>query len=189
MNLSRKIFSLKIKPRQLAKLACGLGLLAGIGACGAKAASADDETYYKTAMVNSYVYDQTGNRLKVKKITAGKAVLCHSNLIYVNDKPYIMIGNNKYVAYMNVVGLDVQLKHNSYIYNSKGIRRKYLGSLVKNGSVTLYGGARRLKYGGKSKYWSIGVGLYIKSANIKIPKTTVAADPTSQNQTTSSQPL
>ncbi|WP_285757175.1 SLAP domain-containing protein, partial [Lactobacillus delbrueckii] len=67
-------------------------------------------------------YDEKGKRTKDKKILAGKAVGCYSMINYVGDKPYIMIGQNKYVAYMNVVGLDCQLNHNSYIYSRLGKR-------------------------------------------------------------------
>lgn len=107
------------------------------------AASDADKPFYKNAMVNTYVYDEKGKRTKDKKILAGKAVGCYSMINYVGDKPYIMIGQNKYVAYMNVVGLDCQLNHNSYIYSSSGKRMKNSGVLLKNGLVTVYGGKKK----------------------------------------------
>ncbi|XJZ38268.1 SLAP domain-containing protein [Lactobacillus delbrueckii subsp. bulgaricus] len=130
-------------------------------------ASDADKPFYKNAMVNTYVYDEKGKRTKDKKILAGKAVGCYSMINYVGDKPYIMIGQNKYVAYMNVVGLDCQLNHNSYIYSSSGKRIKNSGVLLKNGSVTVYGGKKKIN---GSKYWAIGVGLYVKASNVETPK-------------------
>ena len=127
-------------------------------------ASDADKPFYKNAMVNTYVYDEKGKRTKDKKILAGKAVGCYSMINYVGDKPYIMIGQNKYVAYMNVVGLDCQLNHNSYIYSSSGKRIKNSGVLLKNGSVTVYGGKKKIN---GSKYWAIGVGLYVKASNVE----------------------
>lgn len=135
-------------------------------------------------MVNTYVYDEKGKRTKDKKILAGKAVGCYSMINYVDDKPYIMIGQNKYVAYMNVIGLDCQLNHNSYIYSSKGKRMKNSGVLLKNGSVTVYGGKKKIN---GRKYWAIGLGLYVKASNIETPKGEVTSDPNTQNQTTEPQ--
>ncbi|AQR53251.1 N-acetylmuramoyl-L-alanine amidase [Lactobacillus delbrueckii subsp. bulgaricus] len=117
-------------------------------------------------------------------ILAGKAVGCYSMINYVGDKPYIMIGQNKYVAYMNVVGLDCQLNHNSYIYSSSGKRIKNSGVLLKNGLVTVYGGKKKIN---GSKYWAIGVGLYVKASNVETPKGEVTSDPNTQNQTTEPQ--
>ena len=147
-------------------------------------ASDADKPFYKNAMVNTYVYDEKGKRTKDKKILAGKAVGCYSMINYVGDKPYIMIGQNKYVAYMNVVGLDCQLNHNSYIYSSSGKRMKNSGVLLKNGSVTVYGGKKKIN---GSKYWAIGVGLYVKANNVETPKGEVTSDPNTQNQTTEPQ--
>lgn len=144
------------------------------------AASDADKPFYKNAMVNTYVYDEKGKRTKDKKILAGKAVGCYSMINYVGDKPYIMIGQNKYVAYMNVVGLDCQLNHNSYIYSSSGKRMKNSGVLLKNGPVTVYGGKKKIN---GSKYWAIGVGLYVKASNVETPKGEVTSDPNTQNQT------
>ena len=47
-------------------------------------------------------------------------------------------------------------------------------------------------YGGKkkingSKYWAIGVGLYVKANNVETPKGEVTSDPNTQNQTTEPQ--
>ena len=148
------------------------------------AASDADKPFYKNAMVNTYVYDEKGKRTKDKKILAGKAVGCYSMINYVGDKPYIMIGQNKYVAYMNVVGLDCQLNHNSYIYSSSGKRMKNSAVLLKNGLVTVYGGKKKIN---GSKYWAIGVGLYVKASNVETPKGEVTSDPNTQNQTTEPQ--
>ena len=85
---------------------------------------------------------------------------------------------------MNVIGLDCQLNHNSYIYSSKGKRMKNSGVLLKNGSVTVYGGKKKIN---GSKYWAIGVGLYVKASNIETPMGEVTSDPNTQNQTTEPQ--
>ncbi|MCD5552913.1 hypothetical protein LOB11_09250 [Lactobacillus delbrueckii subsp. lactis] len=38
-----------------------------------------------------------------------------------------------------------------------------------------------------SKYWAIGVGLYVKANNVETPKGEVTSDPNTQNQTTEPQ--
>lgn len=38
-----------------------------------------------------------------------------------------------------------------------------------------------------SKYWAIGVGLYVKASNVETPKGEVTSDPNTQNQTTEPQ--
>ncbi|GHV97187.1 hypothetical protein lacNasYZ03_16520 [Lactobacillus nasalidis] len=175
----------KIKRSRLVKLLFVLAVAAFLApVSGTKAVEASDQPFYKNAMVNTYVYNGNGKRTKDKKIIAGQAVPCYDMLNYVNDKVYIMVGSNKYVAYMNVVGLECKLKHNSYIYSSKGRRRANTGTLLKNGSVTIYGGKKTIN---GSKYWAIGVGLYVKASNLDIPKTEVTPDPATQNQTADSQ--
>lgn len=131
-----------------------------------KTSASTDKPFYKNAMINTYVYDQNGKQIKDKKIIAGSAVGCYSTLIFVNNRPLIMIGKNKFVAYKNVVGVDCQLKHNAYIYYSKGNRRKYSGTLHNKGYVTVYGDKRKIK---NSYYYSIGVGLFVKAGNVKVP--------------------
>ncbi|MCE2347535.1 SLAP domain-containing protein, partial [Streptococcus thermophilus] len=65
-----------------------------------------------------------------------------------------------------------------------GKRIKNSGVLLKNGSVTVYGGKKKIN---GSKYWAICVGLYVKASNVETPKGEVTSDPNTQNQTTEPQ--
>ncbi|MDF7639350.1 glycoside hydrolase family 31 protein [Lactobacillus sp. ESL0791] len=111
---------------------------------------------------NAYVYDNKGTKIKHSFLKAGEKVVIQG-IVTIKGKKFYDIGNDQYIIAKNIDGTKRKLRHNAFVYNSKGKRIKHK-VLKKNVKVKVYGSAITIKH---HKYYVIGKGRYIKVNNIK----------------------
>lgn len=117
----------------------------------------------KKIMHRAAVYDQNGHRVGKKIYATYSMVNVLGGLVRINNKNYYKIGNNRYLVASNIDGSRSFVKHNAYTYSGKG-KRVYVATIKRGSTITTYGS--RVKLNGKY-YYRIGVGRYVKSANIR----------------------
>lgn len=146
---------------------------------------------------NAYIYDKNGKRntnykyngKTYKSISKGSTLYTYGT-VTIKGKLYFDIGNGNYIKAANVGTVNgkkyssstsskktstksVELTHNAYVYDKNGKRIKSAGTL-KKGSTVEYTGTKTIK--GK-KYYNLGKGQYVKTANAK--KVTTKTEDTS----------
>lgn len=134
---------------------------------------------------NAYIYDKNGKRntnykyknKTYKSIAKGSTISTYGTKT-IKGKLYFSIGNGNYIKAANVSTVNgkkystsktttstksVELTHNAYVYDKNGKRIKSAGTL-KKGSTVEYTGTKTIN--GK-KYYNLGKGQYVKTANAK----------------------
>lgn len=138
----------------------------------------------KTVMHAAWIYNKNGKRANMTSIGAYSKLDVFKDLRKVGNTYVYKIGHNQYVKAGNLDGNPRKLTHNAYVYNSKGhvitlkktrkvtkkIRgrkvtvRQRIKALIKKGKkLTTFGGSFKI---GKSRFYRVGKGQYIKVANL-----------------------
>lgn len=138
----------------------------------------------KTVMHAAWIYNKNGKRANMTSIGAYSKLDVFKDLRKVGNTYVYKIGHNQYVKAGNLDGNPRKLTHNAYVYNSKGhvitlkktrkVTKKIKGrkvtvrqrvkALIKKGKkLTTFGGSFKI---GKSRFYRVGKGQYIKVANL-----------------------
>ena len=138
----------------------------------------------KTVMHAAWIYNKNGKRANMTSIGAYSKLDVFKDLRKVGNTYVYKIGHNQYVKAGNLDGNPRKLTHNAYVYNSKGhvitlkkthkVTKKIKGrkvtvrqrikALIKKGKkLTTFGGSFKI---GKSRFYRVGKGQYIKIANL-----------------------
>lgn len=115
----------------------------------------------KILMHDAVLYDSKGKKIKGKKLkTAGTAV----NILgrkTIGKTAYYQISKTQYINAANIDGTLRLLKHNSYLYDTVGVKTG-VSKLLKGNSVRTYGSP--IQIAGES-YYAVGATQFVKTSN------------------------
>lgn len=114
-------------------------------------------------MHDAYLYDARGKKIKGKSMKKAGTVVKIQATKTINKKKYYQIGKNQYINASNIDGTMRLLKHNSYIYDTVGIRTG-TSKLLKGNNVKTYGSSIIIE---GTEYYAIGATQFVKADNFR----------------------
>ncbi|EFK31220.1 glucosaminidase domain-containing protein [Lactobacillus delbrueckii] len=117
----------------------------------------------KILMHSAAIYTSTGAKSSVKSVKAGKSMMTYGS-VTINGAKYYRINSasaDQFIKASNFDGSPRKLKHNAYLYNSKG-KRVGKSKWLKGSSHTVYGGSVKIKH---KQYYIVGLNQYVKKGN------------------------
>ncbi|XJZ57341.1 glucosaminidase domain-containing protein [Lactobacillus delbrueckii subsp. bulgaricus] len=117
----------------------------------------------KILMHSAAIYTSTGAKSSAKSVKAGKSMMTYGS-VTINGAKYYRANSasaDQFIKASNFDGSRRKLKHNAYLYNSKG-KRVGKTKWLKGSTHTVYGGSVKIK--GK-QYCIVGLNQYVKKAN------------------------
>ena len=114
-------------------------------------------------MRDAYVYDKSGKRIKSQAMKQAGTVIKIKSSKTIKKTKYYEIGKNKYIVAANVDGTMRTLIHNSYIYDTVGVR---VGNtkLLKGNAIKAYGSPVTIR---GEKYYAVSATQFVKVDNFK----------------------
>ena len=114
-------------------------------------------------MHDAYLYDAKGKKIKGKSMKKAGTVVKIQATKMINKKKYYQIGKNQYINASNIDGTMRLLKHNSYIYDTVGIKTG-TSKLLKGNNVKTYGSSIIIE---GTEYYAIGATQFVKADNFR----------------------
>lgn len=117
----------------------------------------------KILMHSAAIYTSTGAKSSAKSVKAGKSMMTYGS-VTINGAKYYRANSasaDQFIKASNFDGSRRKLKHNAYLYNSKG-KRVGKSKWLKGSSHTVYGGSVKIKH---KQYCIVGLNQYVKKAN------------------------
>ncbi|KRK25844.1 amidase [Lactobacillus delbrueckii subsp. delbrueckii DSM 20074 = JCM 1012] len=117
----------------------------------------------KILMHSAAIYTSTGAKSSAKSVKAGKSMMTYGS-VTINGAKYYRVNSasaDQFIKASNFDGSPRKLKHNAYLYNSKG-KRVGKSKWLKGSSHTVYGGSVKIKH---KQYYIVGLNQYVKKGN------------------------
>ncbi|ABJ57874.1 glucosaminidase domain-containing protein [Lactobacillus delbrueckii] len=117
----------------------------------------------KILMHSAAIYTSTGAKSSAKSVKAGKSMMTYGS-VTINGAKYYRANSasaDQFIKASNFDGSRRKLKHNAYLYNSKG-KRVGKSKWLKGSSHTVYGGSVKIKH---KQYYIVGLNQYVKKGN------------------------